>query len=150
MPIFTVGTLRPTSSWERNLALIELTRYYSMIVGRLYKQGKDGVLNMCIEKEDSISYLEQAHVAIGNIHMTPEQTVRRIERMGVYWPTMKKDVYDLVRGCSCRRSASHVHLNFITLYQMTTIAPKWADTLVEFLSTNVFPEKMSKLRQRYL
>ena len=130
--------------------LIELMRRYSMIARRLYKQGKDGVLRLCIEKEDAVSYLKQEHVAIGNIHVTPKQTVRRIKRMGVYWPTMKKDVYDFVRECSCRLGASPFELNFITLYQIPTIALKWAKALVEFLSTNVFPEKMSKLRQQYL
>ena len=63
---------------------------------------------------------------------------------------MKKDVYDFVRGCSCNLGASPVDVNFITLYQVSIVAPKWAEALVEFLSTNVFLEKMSKLRLRYL
>lgn len=33
---------------------------------------------------------------------------------------------------------------------MNAIAPKWAKSIVEFLSTKMFPENMSKLRQRYL
>ena len=70
--------------------------------------------------------------------------------MGVYWPTMKKDAYDYVRSCSCEFGSKPVDVNFITLYQVSTIAPRWAEALVEFLSTNAFPEKMSKLRQRYL
>ena len=77
--MFTIGNLRPTSSLERNLALIKLTRQYSMIAGRLYKQGKDGILCLCIEREDAVSYLKQAHIAIGNIHVAPEQTLKRIE-----------------------------------------------------------------------
>ena len=96
------------------------------------------------------SYIQEAHVAIGNIHQPPEQTLRRIEHMGVFWPSMRKDVYDYVRGCSCEMGANLVAVNAITLYQLSPIAPKWAKTLVEYLTTRVIPEKMSKKRQRYL
>ena len=150
VPMFTVGNLRLSNSWDANLALIEQTRHYSMVAGRLYKKGRDEVLRLCIDSNETTSYLEQAHVAIGNIHMAPDQTLKRIDRMGVYWPTIRKDVYDYVRGCSCRMKVHSNELYNITLYQNSTIAPKWAEVLVEYLSTNIMPEKMSKLRQRYL
>ena len=41
-------------------------------------------------------------------------------------------------------------LNSITLYKMNPIAPKWAEAMVEYMTTNVVPEGMSKVRQRYL
>ena len=96
------------------------------------------------------SYIQEAHVAIGNVHQSPEQTLQRIERMGVYWPSMRKDVYDYVRGCSCEMGANPIAINSITLYKLLPMAPKWAETLVEYLTTRVIPEKMSKKRQRYL
>ena len=55
-----------------------------MLAGRLYKLGKDGILRLCIEENESKPYVEQAHIAIGNIHISPDQTIKRIERMGVY------------------------------------------------------------------
>ena len=33
---------------------------------------------------------------------------------------------------------------------MSLVAPKWAKAMVEYMNTNVMPEKMSKVRQRYL
>ena len=63
---------------------------------------------------------------------------------------MRKDVYDYVRRCSCEMGANPSVVNAITLYQLSPIAPKWAETLVEYLTTRVIPEKMSKKRQRYL
>ena len=33
---------------------------------------------------------------------------------------------------------------------MTTIAPKWASTIVDYLTKHIYPAKMSKVRQRYL
>ena len=41
-------------------------------------------------------------------------------------------------------------LNAITLYKKSPIAPKWAKAMVEYMTTNVMPENMSKVRQRYL
>ena len=41
-------------------------------------------------------------------------------------------------------------LNAITLYKMSPAAPKWEKAKVEYMTTNVMPEKMSKVRQRYL
>ena len=41
-------------------------------------------------------------------------------------------------------------INVITLYKMSPVAPKWAEAMVEYMTTNVMPEKMSKVWQRYL
>ena len=122
-----------------------------MIASRLYKQGKDNILWLCIEKEEIVSYVQEAHVTMGNVHQHLKKTLQRRECMGVYWPSMRKDVYDYTRGCSCEMGAANlVAVNAITLYQPSPIALKWADILVEYLTTRVIPEKMSKKRQRYL
>ena len=80
-------------------------------------------------------------MAIGNIHFAPEQTIKRIERMGVYWPTMKQDVYNHVRACTCGLGKEPKESNAITLFQITTIAQKWASTIVEYLTKSVFSGK---------
>ena len=95
-------------------------------------------------------YIQEAHVAIGDFHQPPKQILQRLEHMGVYWPSMRKDVYDYARGCSCEMGANPIAINAITLYQLSPIAPKWAETLIEYLTTRVIPEKMSKKQQRYL
>ena len=41
-------------------------------------------------------------------------------------------------------------LNAITLYKMSPVAPKWAKAMVEYMTTNVMPDKISKVWQRYL
>ena len=41
-------------------------------------------------------------------------------------------------------------MNAITLYKMSPVAPNWAEAMVEYMTTNVVPKKMSKVRQRYL
>ncbi len=70
--------------------------------------------------------------------------------MGVYWTTMRQDVYSYVRACTCGLGKEPTKTNAMTLFQINTIAPKWASTIVEYLTKKVYPEKMSKVRQRYL
>ena len=70
--------------------------------------------------------------------------------MGVFWPTMNKDLHEYIRECMCQRDKIPIVLNSITLCKMSAIAPKWAKTMVEYMTTNVMPEKMSKVWQRYL
>ena len=70
--------------------------------------------------------------------------------MGAYWPTMDRDVYKHIKECTCQRDGNPLMLNAITLYKMSPIVPKWAEAMVEYMTTNVMPKKMSKIWQRYL
>ena len=87
-----------------------------MIARRLYKLGKDGILRMYVKTQEAQMYLEQAHIALGNIHMSPRQTIKRVERMGVYWPTMRKDIHSYVQNCSCEMGQQAELYSFTTLY----------------------------------
>ena len=80
----TLGRLKFSESLEGNLSHIKQIRDLIMLAGRLYKRGTYGVLRMCIESTDVERYLQLAHVTMGNIHCAPDQTVRRIEQMGIY------------------------------------------------------------------
>ena len=72
---------------------IEQTRLYALLVDRLYKSQRDKVLSLCIDPEDQYYYLQYAHIAVGSIHFSKEQTVRRLKHLGVYWPQMRRDVH---------------------------------------------------------
>ena len=58
---------------------------------------------------------------------------------------MNKDVHEYIRECTCRRDENPIVLNAITLYKML-VAPKWAKAMVEYMTINVMPKKMSKVR----
>ena len=70
VPLLTIGKLKLDESMDRNSSLIELSKDYSMLVGRLYRWGEDGVLTLCIEAKEMLEYLRQAHIAMGNFHMS--------------------------------------------------------------------------------
>ena len=102
-------------SMDHNLSLIELSKDYSMLVGRLYKLGDDRVLRLCIEAKEMLEYLRQAHIRMGDFHMSPKQTFKQVERMRLYWSTMQRDIDAYVRNCSC-------HLQMITsLFALSTL-----------------------------
>ena len=107
-------------------------------------------MTLCIDREEGIPYMEHAHIAIGSMHLSPKQTLRRIGCMVVFWPTMTKDVHEYIRECMCWRDKSPIVHNAITLYKMSPVAPKWAKAMVEYMTTNVMPKKMSKVWQSYL
>ena len=72
VPMLTPGTMRLKQDIKENKYLIEQSCEYFMLAKRLYKLGKDGILRLCIEKNESDIYVEQAHIAIGSIHISPD------------------------------------------------------------------------------
>ena len=58
---------------------------------------------------------------------------------------MKSEVNSYVNSCSTCQAKPTV--DFATCYQVT-LAPKWSQYLIDYLTTRVFPETMSKSRQR--
>ena len=56
-----------------------------MVSGRLYwKEDRDPIMRLCIDKEEAFPYLEYAHFALNNMHLSLKQTLKRVQRMGVY------------------------------------------------------------------
>lgn len=77
--------------------------------------------------------------------MAGDQTLRQVLWAGVWWPTMKEEVYDFVRTCeACKAKPPHPHA---TLFQVS-IAPKWSEYSVEYLEQRVVPEKVSRARRK--
>lgn len=94
--------------------------------------------------------MERAHVAIGNIHFAHDLTMCQVESMGIYCPSMRKDICAMVRVCGCQKDKGNFDSNALALYHINTITPQWAKSIVEFLTTKTFPKKIGKLWQRYL
>ena len=108
--MLTVGNLQLSTSKEANLSYVEQSQHYAMVSSRLYwKEDRDPIMRLCINKEEAVPYLENAHVALGNMHLSPKQTLKRDQRMGVYWPTMYKDVHKHIRECTCQTKKKIKH-----------------------------------------
>ena len=120
---------------------VKQTRLYALLAGRLYKTQKNKILSLCIEPDDQYYYLQYAHIAVGNVHFSREQTLRRLKHFGVYWPQMKADVHTLVT--SCERCKQNPPLPYATLFQVQ-VNPKWGQHIVNYLQNRQFPEIMNK------
>ncbi|MCO5572921.1 hypothetical protein L7F22_037746 [Adiantum nelumboides] len=125
--------------------LIGQSAMYQLLAGRLYKKNQDGILLLCINPEEKEQYLTQAHTTIIGIHYAEDQTMQRILRLGVYWPTMRSDIYLFVKSCvQCQIQTPIPH---VTLFQVSVV-PKWSNYIVTYLLNRTFPEDMSKQHQR--
>ena len=74
------------------IRLVEKSKPYLLLVGWLYKQMDNKVLNLCIEPEEQPHYLHQSHIAIGGVHFFRDQTLQRLKHLGVFWPTFSSKI----------------------------------------------------------
>ena len=65
--------------------------------GTLYKRGFYAPILKCVGKEDTNYILREVHEGICGNHIGARTLVGKILRQGYYWPTMLKDVIELVR-----------------------------------------------------
>ena len=58
----------------------------------------------CIKGEEAKYVLEKVHRGVCGDHMGAKSLVRKIIRMGYFWPTMQQDVAEFMKKCdSCQR-----------------------------------------------
>jgi phosphopantetheinyl transferase (holo-ACP synthase) len=78
--------------------------YYQLIVGNLYKLGGDGILMRCILEHERTTKLEEAHIGIVGGHYAGKETTQKMLCVGVWWPTLFKDVKEYFQSCDvCQR-----------------------------------------------
>ena len=76
-----------------------------MLKDELYKRGFSQPHVRCIDKEEEAKcILEEVHEGICFDHMGAKSLVRKIMRIGYFWPTMQQDATEFVRKCDrCQR-----------------------------------------------
>ena len=145
IPLMTIGQLSIPGTLKEKRDMVQKVMPFVMIAGRMYRKGADGILRLCVEPEEQYFYLKHAHETIGGIHMAGDQTLRRLMWAGVWWPTMKTEAYAFVLDCG---KCGHIPPKAsATLYQIT-IAPKWADYLVEYIQERKYPEDATRARKK--
>ena len=86
--LLTIGTIH-----SQPPRVVEESKLYALLAGQLYRAQRDWVLSLHIDLEEQQVYLQYAHIAMGNVHFSQEQTMRRLKHFGVYWPRMQEDVH---------------------------------------------------------
>ena len=87
---------------RRRLAL--RSRPYSVIAGFLYKRGIDGIVRRCVPEGEQDSVLQEAHSGTAGGHFSGQITSRKVFQAGLWWPTVIKDAFQMVKLCDiCQR-----------------------------------------------
>ena len=81
----------------------------------------------CIEEEEARYVLEEVHGGGGEgvygDHMGAKSLVRKIMRVGYFWPTMQQDIAGFMKKCdSCQR---YGNVQRVPGEKMTTIFSPW-------------------------
>ncbi|CAM6094008.1 unnamed protein product [Calypogeia fissa] len=95
----TTARLPVEMNAEKGAIFLRKAAPYVLIKGVLHKQGADGYVRRCLEKEETTTMMEALHEGEAGGHYGQDIIGRKILDAGYWWPTMHKDVYTYVRGC---------------------------------------------------
>ncbi|MCO5557895.1 hypothetical protein L7F22_011467 [Adiantum nelumboides] len=136
IPLLTIGSLYLT----KQPSIIGASKSLVMLASRLYKQGTDQILRLCIEVHEQDLYRNQSHVQTTSIH-----NGHALMRVGVYWPKMQQSVHNYIQSClicTFQKPVEHA-----TLFKVT-VASKWSSYIVDYLTSGILPETMNTSRVR--
>ncbi|XP_074299654.1 uncharacterized protein LOC141630799 [Silene latifolia] len=77
--------------------------------GILYRRSFNGLWLRCLDEDEGMHTMEEAHAGICGAHQSGPKLCDRIIRMGYYWPTMVQDCMEYAKKCD----ACQFHGNFI-------------------------------------
>ncbi|KAI5443429.1 hypothetical protein KIW84_012173 [Lathyrus oleraceus] len=73
----------------------------------LFKRGKDGIFRRCIPEEEVSNIIKHCHSAPYGGHASTSKTYAKILQVGLFWPTMWRDVYACIVKCDrCQRTGN--------------------------------------------
>ena len=91
--------------------------------GTLYKRGFSTPILKCIGQEDDNYILREVHEGIYGNHIGARTLARKTLRQGYYFPTMLKDVTELVK--KCRACQEHAKISHLPSEPLTSIKSPW-------------------------
>ncbi|MCO5595571.1 hypothetical protein L7F22_049616 [Adiantum nelumboides] len=108
--------------------LIKECEPYSLIVGTLYKLGKDDILRRCAYEDEYLYILQEAHMGVAGGYFFGELTARKVLQSGYWWPTLFKDASLFAKGCDeCQRYKTTQRKDRMPLHPIKVTQPfqKW-------------------------
>ena len=64
---------------------------YSLINVFLYKMGLDVILRRCVLEHERDRIMHEAHYGPAGGHFQVDTTAKKIQQLGLWWPTLHKD-----------------------------------------------------------
>jgi hypothetical protein len=102
---------------------------FQLIVGQLYKMGPDEILRRCVMEAEIPLILAEAHEGIAGGHYAGKETMQKVLRAGLWWPTLHKDAKEYYRACNvCQRIGNPSRRDEMPLAPQLTLQAfeKWA------------------------
>ena len=91
---------------ERRKLRYEAKRYF-WDEPYLYRKCGDGIYRRCVASDEGLKIIQGCHSSPYGGHLATSRTIARVLQCGFYWPTMFKDVANLVSHCDkCQRIGS--------------------------------------------
>lgn len=91
-------------SKDRRRQLTFRSSNFVIVAGQLYNKGIGQVLQRCVPKHKKRWVILEANQRILRGHQAMEVTKRKILQARLWWPTMSKYVYNIVKQCDmCQR-----------------------------------------------
>ena len=104
-PIITyikTGNL-PSDPTEARKVKVRWSRF-TILNDELYKRGFSQPYLKCLDLGDAKYVLREIHEGVCGNHFGPHSLVGRVVRVGYFWPTMQRDVAQIVQKCNkCQR-----------------------------------------------
>ena len=72
---------------------------YTLTNGFLYKMGLDEVLRQCVLEQERENIMHEAHYGLVGGHFHSDTTTKKIQKSGLWWPTLHKDCRKFVSKC---------------------------------------------------
>jgi hypothetical protein len=69
---------------------------YQLIVGQLYNMGLDEILRRCVMESERPLILAKEHEGIIGGHYAWKETMKKVLRDSIWWPTLHKDAKETI------------------------------------------------------
>ncbi|KAJ1416319.1 Retrotransposon, unclassified-like protein [Sesbania bispinosa] len=126
--------------------VLKIARDYQDLKGILHKRSSEGLLMKCIAEEEGQRKMKDLHQPIYG--QGGPSLYRRMQRVGVFWPSMKTQCDKLQGECmECMEGRDFTSVNIVE--------DDWRQPIKEFLTSGLLPqatreaEKLRKKAERY-
>jgi hypothetical protein len=113
---------------------------YRLINSVLFRINYDGVLIICLEREDTYKVLKEIHDGPAGGHFAGNTTAHKILGADYYWPTLFKDALTHARNCkTCQMSTGREKREAVPLQPMVVSRPfkQWGlDSIREIIPSS--------------
>ena len=93
------GTALEEFTMQQKKQLVVKAVDFTLITGQLYKLGPDEILRRYILDSERSMILVEAHAGIVGGHYSGNPIVQKVLTVGLWWPTLHKDVKEFFRSC---------------------------------------------------